>query len=103
MIAAAFFAASTAFAAEAKTTEVTVVGKGQCAKCALHQADDCQNTITVSEGGKDQLYYLAENDVSKDFHDQICKGPKQIKVTGAIKEVAGKKEITASKIEVVKS
>ena len=103
VIVAALFATGSVFAAEAKTKEVTLVGKGQCAKCALHQADDCQNTITVSENGKDQLYYLAANNVSEDFHTQICKGPKQIKVTGTVKETEGKKEITASKIEVVKS
>jgi hypothetical protein len=102
MIAAVFFAASSLFAAAEKPKETTFVGKGQCAKCALHQADECQNTITVSENGKDQLYYLTANNVSEDFHDEICKGPKQIKVTGTVKEVAGKKEITPSKIEVVK-
>lgn len=100
---AAFFAAASLLAADPNSAakEVTLVGKGQCAKCALHLTDECQNTVTVSENGKDQLYYLTANDVSEDFHSKICKGPKEIKVTGTVKEADGKKEITPTKIEVV--
>jgi hypothetical protein len=106
IVGAAFFAAVSTFAADAAKTEakeVTFVGKGQCAKCALHQTDECQNTVTVTENGKDQLYYLTANDVSEDFHKTICKGPKEIKVTGTVKEVGGKKEITPTKIELAKN
>ena len=100
---AALFAASSALAADAMAKEVTLVGNGQCAKCALHQTKSCQNTVTVTENGKEQLYYLAKNSVSEDFHDNICRESQQIKVTGTVKEVDGKKEITPSKIELVKS
>ena len=41
------------------------------------------------------------NEVSKDFHDKICKKPAQVKATGDVKEVDGKMELTAIKIELV--
>lgn len=101
-VSTAFFAAVSLFAAGPDAKEVTLVGMGKCAKCSLHQADSCQNTVTVNEGGKEEVYFLTENDVSQDFHDNICKKPHEIKVTGVVKESGGKKEIVASKIELVK-
>jgi hypothetical protein len=105
MFAAAFLAASAVFAADTATStakEVTLVGSGQCAKCSLGKTDECQNAIVVKENGKDEVYMLTANDVSEKFHKKICKAAKDIKVTGVVKEVDGKKEITASKIELVK-
>jgi hypothetical protein len=101
-VAVALFASFAAFAAE-KEKELTLVGSGQCAKCALGKTESCQNALVVKQNGKEETYFLAQNAVSKDFHDNICEAPKQVKVTGTVKEVDGKKEITASKIELVKS
>ena len=64
---------STAFA---KGKEVTITGEGQCAKCALHEAKSCQNTITVEEQGKKITYYLAQNKVSKGVP------PKHLQIAG---------------------
>ena len=47
-------------------------------------------------------YYLADNDVAKNFHDTICKEPKKVKATGTLKKVDGKNEFTVSKIEEAK-
>ena len=80
----------------------TLTGEGKCAKCALQETDSCQNAIEVEEGGKKVTYYLAQNPVSKAFHGKICKAPKKITVTGDVKEVDGKNEITATKVELVK-
>jgi hypothetical protein len=88
----------TARAADTKTLS----GDGKCAKCALKETKECQNTVQVKEGDKTVTYYLVQNDVSKDFHDNICKGPKKVKATGTVKEVDGKMQLTATKIEVVK-
>ena len=79
--------------------EVTITGDGKCAKCALKETDSCQNVIQAKEDGKTVNYYLAKNDVAKDFHSNICKETKKVKATGTVKEVDGKKEFTASKIE----
>jgi hypothetical protein len=88
-----------AFAAD---KEVTITGLGQCAKCALHETDKCQNTIQTEENGKKVMYYLAENDTSKDFHDNICKKSEKVTATGVVSEKEGKKILTVSKIEAAK-
>jgi hypothetical protein len=88
-----------AFAAD---KEVTITGLGQCAKCALHETDKCQNTIQTEENGKKVIYYLTENDTSKDFHDNICKKSEKVTATGKVSEKDGKKILTVSKIEAAK-
>jgi hypothetical protein len=84
-----------------KAKEKTISGMGKCAKCDMHKTDKCQ-TVVEKEGknGKVTDYYLTDNDVSKDFHKNICKENKKVKVTGVVKKGEdGKMEITASKIE----
>jgi hypothetical protein len=88
-------------AARAADTK-TFSGEGKCAKCALKETKECQNTVTVKEGDKSVTYYLVHNDVSKEFHENICKGAKKVKATGTVKEVDGKMQLTATKIELVK-
>ena len=82
--------------------EVTVKGEGKCGKCALKETKKCQNVIEAKEEGKTVKYYLADNEVSKDFHDNICKESKKVTATGTVKEEDGKKVLTATKIELVK-
>lgn len=84
--------------------EITVTGTAKCAKCALHETAECQNVIQTKEHGKTVTYYLAENDKSKDFHENICKKPEgeKVKATGKLSEENGKKTLTISKIEEVK-
>ena len=83
--------------------EKTVTGEGKCAKCALKETDSCQNVVQVKEGDKTVTYYLVHNDVSKKFHDNICKETKKITVTGTVKEVDGKQQLTPTKIELAKA
>jgi len=91
--------ATPSFAAD-EGKEVTITGEGKCAKCALKESDKCQNVIEATENGKTVKYYLADNKVSKDFHkENLCKESKKVTATGTVKEVDGKKELTASKIE----
>jgi len=77
----------------------TITGEGKCAKCALQETDACQNAVVVEDGGKKVTYYLTHNAVSKAFHGKICKAAKQVKVTGDVKEVDGKMELTPTKID----
>ncbi len=86
----------------AKDREVTVTGEGKCAKCMLKETSSCQNAIEVTKGEKKKVYYLVQNDVSKQFHEDICKEAKKVTATGTVKKVDGKLELTASKIELVK-
>jgi len=88
-----------ALATPAFAAETTITGEGKCAKCSLKETDSCQNVIQTQEDGKTVNYYLAKNKISKDFHDNICKETKKVTATGTVKEVDGKKEFTASKIE----
>ena len=99
-IIAAFVVASLAIALNSRAAdEKTITGDGMCAKCELKEAKECQNAIKVKEGGKTVTYYLVQNDVSKKFHKNVCKSTEKVKATGTVKEVDGKKELTASKIE----
>ena len=88
--------------AESKGKEITINGKGCCAKCCLKQTEQCQNAVTVEKDGKKTTYYLVENEVSKAFHSNICKVIKPVTVTGTCKKVGDKLEVTASKIELAK-
>ncbi len=95
-------ALSLSLAGRALAEDKTITGEGSCAKCVLNETKSCQNAIKVTEGGATVTYYLAQNDVSKEFHDNICKKSAQVTATGTVKEVAGKIEMTATKIELVK-
>jgi len=88
--------ASTSFAEDKATTWS---GEGKCAKCALKKTDSCQMALVVKEGDKEVTHLVAQNDVSKGFHKNICSATAKVKLTGTVKEVDGKKEIVASKIE----
>ena len=87
-----------AFAAD-KDKDITITGDGQCAKCSLKETSKCQNAIKTADG---KTYYLADNKVSKSFHEEVCKETKKVTATGTVKEVDGKMELTAKKIELAK-
>lgn len=96
----AIISATTALAAD----EISITGNMVCAKCTLHETDKCQNVVQVTEDGKTVNYYLKQNDVSKDAHGPICHGDtEKVTVTGTVKDKDGKKVMTPTKIEVVKS
>ena len=73
--------------AESKGKEITISGKGCCAKCCLKETDACQNAVTVEKDGKKTVYYLVQNEVSKGFHGNICKEIKAVTATGTCKKV----------------
>jgi hypothetical protein len=103
-VAGLLFLAYTAptFAASAGK-EKTITGEAKCAKCALNEGDKCQTVIQVeNKKGKKVTYYVVDNDVSKPFHHNVCKGSKKVKATGTVKKEDGKMEFTATKIELVK-
>jgi hypothetical protein len=93
--------ATPSFAAGTKEP-VTITGEGKCGKCAMKVTEKCQNVIQVDKDGKKVDYYLTDNKVSKAFHETICKESKKVTATGKVKEVDGKMQLTATKIEEVK-
>jgi hypothetical protein len=92
-------AAVTAHAADT-ANPVTITGKLACAMCILKQPDvkTCTNVLVVKEGGKELIYALADNGVTKEYTMAACGKALPVKVTGTVAEAAGKKTITASKI-----
>ena len=84
--------------------EVTLSGDMMCAKCELKEAPKCQNVLKVTDGGKDTLYYLAANKVSKANHEAVCSGTKPAMVKGVLSEEGKgadkKKVLTASEIKI---
>ena len=80
--------------------EKTIKGEAKCAKCMLKEGDKCQTVVEVEAGnGKTTKYYLVENDVSKAFHEEVCKATKKVTVTGTDKRENDKHMFTATKIE----
>jgi hypothetical protein len=94
-------AATPAHAAAAAGKRVTITGKLACAMCILKQKDvkTCTNVLVVKEGNQDVIYALADNDVTKPLLMAACEKTLPVKVTGTAAEAAGKKTITASKVE----
>ena len=82
--------------------EVTLSGTAKCAKCALKETAKCQTVIEAEKDGKPVKYYVANNDVAKKFHENVCQDSKKVTATGTVKEKDGKQEFTATKIEVEK-
>jgi hypothetical protein len=79
--------------------ETKISGEAKCAKCALKQADKCQTVIESEKDGKKVSYYLADNDVAKKFHKNVCQEAKKVTAVGTVKEVDGKQQLTVTKIE----
>ena len=86
----------------AMLAEQTITGWGMCNKCVNHVGTDCQTIIQSKEDGQTVTYYLVNNDVSKAFHKNVCTTKEQVKATGTVQEVDGKKLLTASHLELVK-
>jgi hypothetical protein len=70
-----------------------------CAKCKLHITKSCQNVLQVEQSGTNVNYFLIQNQVSKDFHDNICGNDgEKATVTGTVEEKDGQEVLTATKI-----
>jgi hypothetical protein len=97
-------AKSAAKAEKAKGKEVTLKGDLGCGKCNFKTTKECQNVLKVSDGGKETMYYLADNSVSKENHEVVCSGTKPATVTGTVgdegKGASKKKVLTASAIKI---
>ena len=89
---------------EAAGKERKITGEAKCAKCMLKESDKCQTVIQVEnkKNGKLVNYYLVDNDLAKKFHHDVCQEAKKVTVTGTVKKVDGKNQLTATKIEPVK-
>ena len=102
-LAAGILAATLALRALADdTNEMTLTGMMVCGKCKLHITKSCQNVLQVENNGTNINYFLTQNQVSKDFHSNICGNDgEKATVTGTVKEKHGKEILTATKIVAV--
>ena len=102
LLAGGLMVASVALADD-NANQMTLTGMLVCGKCTLHITKKCQNVLEVPQNGTNVLYFLTQNDVSKDFHQNICQNSgEKVTVTGTVKEKHGKEVLTATKIEPVK-
>ena len=85
----------------ADSVPITITGEAMCAKCQLHLTDKCQTVIQAESNGQTVTSYLADNDLSKAFHKNICTEPKKVTATGTVANKDGKSELTVTKIDVV--
>jgi hypothetical protein len=97
---AAFLAVAGPATADA-AKQVTVTGKLACAMCILKTpgVTTCTNVLVVNEKGKDVVYALTDNAVTKPLTMAACEKTMPVKVTGTLAEAGGKKTITATKVE----
>jgi hypothetical protein len=77
----------------------TLTGEALCLKCELKKSRTCQNAVRVSVDGKDVIYALDQNKVSRAFHSKVCQSTIKVIAEGTVAEINGKLEFTASKIE----
>lgn len=98
-LAAVAAALSLSPALRAEEAEKEIKGEGLCLKCELSKADKCQNAIRVKEDGKEVIYAMEQNEVSKAFHSKICSGVKKVVAKGKVKKDGDKRILVASKIE----
>jgi hypothetical protein len=80
----------------------TITGEGKCAKCILNEGDTHPTVIQVKERDKTVNYYLAKNEAAKMVDKKFCEKPQKVTATGIVKEVKGKLELSATKVELVK-
>ena len=77
----------------------TLTGEGVCLKCELKQSRKCQNAVRVSVDGKESIYVLDDNEISRKFHSKICQAPAKVTAEGTVAEIDGKLEFTATSIK----
>ena len=77
----------------------TLTGEALCLKCELKKSRTCQNAIRVSVDGKEHLYILDQNKVSRQFHGQVCQSTVKVSAEGSVAEIDGKLEFTATAIK----
>jgi 16S rRNA G1207 methylase RsmC len=84
--------------------EVKIEGDAKCGKCSLKKSEECHTVVVTKDAaGKDQVYWVKENDQSKALHTDICTTPKAVTVWGDAGEKSdGTKTLTITKFELKK-
>jgi hypothetical protein len=85
---------------------ITLVGEAICAKCALHQAEDCELALQVDAAGAKIAYFLQPDDVRKRFESQLqrqginwCATPTKVVATGMARQINGRPVIVVIRLD----
>jgi RecG-like helicase len=92
--------ASVSNAEDEAAKSMTMEGTATCAKCDLGTAEKCKSVFQVKDGDKTVTYTLAGK-AGGDWHKNICKGAKDVKLTGTVTEKDGEKNLDVTEIEIV--
>ena len=87
--------------ASGKAKQMTIQGEALCGQGKLPWTARCPNVIQVKDGDKAVNYYLMENDVSKNFHQSVCKKGKKVTATGWLQQGVDRLEFTPSQIKLI--
>lgn len=89
--------AGSAFAADEAMQPVTLEGKATCEKCDLGKAEKCNSVLVVGEDDATVTYNLA-GEAGGEWHKKVCMGAKEVKMTGTVEEMEGKKTFVVTEI-----
>jgi uncharacterized protein (TIGR02271 family) len=93
---------ATVISASGNAKLMTIQGTALCGQTELPRAGWCPSVIQVKDGDKPLNYYLVPNDVSKNFHENVCsKEGRKVTATGSVQELAGKLQFTPIKITLI--
>ena len=87
--------------------ERTIKGTLKCAKCSLKKTEECQAALEITRKSKEgkettRVILLKNDDVTKAFHENICKASVFAAVTGKYEGKRKARVLVASKIEKAK-
>jgi uncharacterized protein (TIGR02271 family) len=95
------FQAGTGASSSLAVAESSITGKAVCGKCQLKTTAECRNAIQVKTDGATAIYFLAGDQVPKDFHDRLCRQGATVTATGVIRGTSGQMELVASRVAAV--
>ena len=77
---------------------VTIKGRATCLNHGLKEDDYCKTVLIAEKNGVPTKYYVVQNEVGKKFHPEICADAKPTKITGLLRKVLDRWELTPQRI-----
>ena len=77
---------------------VTIKGRASCLKNGLKEDDYCKTVLIAERSGVPTKYYVVNNEVGQKFHPEICADTKPVKITGLLRKVLDRYELTPQRI-----
>ncbi len=83
---------------DAGSKVITLKGRATCLKNGLKEDDYCKTVLIADKGGVPTKYYIVHNEVAKRFHPEVCADTKPAKVTGLVRKVLDRYELTPTRM-----